>query len=329
MRQPRLLRLPRNSSEQALHFNQAPVPITVAPDFVGIAQGVDDHAAALNIGIHRRMRVSGKPVGKAGQIDIVDEIGIERRFGKLRGGACSIRRKVGQDDGVGRAAKLPYPCPFFAVQADIALGRDAPLVWAVGQVIKNIGKIGYGNLRQMAVLLKLFGADLVLPEVAEQRAADKGPTVDLHGFARAQIRFVAQLQAYIAHVFMIIIVVTQHKDIALARLVADCLKLLHGGQTVTEIAGVGNHIGFGMKGIGAAVGVGKELDFHGDAFSGSPNGIWETICLYCIIPVPNHSDELLPVLTLIIHNIRKPSYVGSPHRPTQLHLRYPSGMAVR
>ena len=50
---------------------------------------------------------------------------------------------------------------------------------------------------------------------------------------------------------------------------AGCLKLPHGGQTVTEIAGVGNHIGFGMKGVGAAVGVGKELDFHGDAVSGS------------------------------------------------------------
>ena len=50
---------------------------------------------------------------------------------------------------------------------------------------------------------------------------------------------------------------------------AGCLKLPHGGQTVAKIAGVGNHIGFGMKGIGAAVGVGKELDFHGDMVSGS------------------------------------------------------------
>ena len=133
------------------------------------------------------MRVSGKPIGKTGQIDIVDEIGIERRFGKLRGGASCIRRKVGQDDGVGRAAKSAYPCPFFVVQADIVFRRDALLVLAVGQVIKNIGEIGHGNLCQMAVLLKLSGADLVLPEVAEQRAADKGPAVDLHGFARAQI----------------------------------------------------------------------------------------------------------------------------------------------
>ena len=54
-----------------LHFNQAPVPITVMPDFVGITQRIDDHAAALNIGIHRRVRVPGKPVGKAGQIHIV------------------------------------------------------------------------------------------------------------------------------------------------------------------------------------------------------------------------------------------------------------------
>ena len=98
------------------------------------------------------MRVSGKPVGKANQIRIVDEIGIERRFGKLRGGAGCIRW-----------------------QADIVFGRDAPLVLAVGQVIKNIGKIGHGNLRQIAVLLKLFGADLVLPEIAEQRAATEGP----------------------------------------------------------------------------------------------------------------------------------------------------------
>lgn len=102
---------------------------------------------------------------------------------------------------------------------------------AVGQVIKNIGEIGHGNLRQIAVLLKLFGADLVLPEIAEQRAADKGPAVDLHGFARAQIRFVAQLQAYIAHVFMIIIVIAQHKDIGLARLVTGCLKLPHGAKS--------------------------------------------------------------------------------------------------
>ena len=50
---------------------------------------------------------------------------------------------------------------------------------------------------------------------------------------------------------------------------AGCLKLPHGGQAVAEIAGVGNHIGFGMKGIGTAVGVGKKLDFHGDAVSGS------------------------------------------------------------
>ena len=133
------------------------------------------------------MRVPGKPVGKAGQIDIVDEIGIERRFGKLRGGAGCIRREVGQDDGVGRPAKLPYPCPLLVIQADVVLGRDAPLVSAVGQVIKNIGEIGHGNLRQIAVLLKLSGADLVLPKIAEQRAADKGPAVDLHGFARAQI----------------------------------------------------------------------------------------------------------------------------------------------
>ena len=121
------------------------------------------------------MRVPGKPVGKAGQINIVDEIGIERRFGKLWGGAGCIGRKVGQDDGVGRAAKPLYPRPFFVVQADIILGRDAPLVLAVGQVIKIIGKIGHGNLRQIAVLLKLFGADLVLPEIAEQRAATEGP----------------------------------------------------------------------------------------------------------------------------------------------------------
>ena len=298
------------------------------PDFVGITQRIDDHAAALNIGIHRRVRVPGKPVGKAGQIHIVDEIGIERQFGKLWGGAGCIRRKVGQDDGVRRAAKLPYLCPFFVVQADVVFWRAAPLVWAVGQIIENIGEIGHGNLRQMAVLLKLFGADLVLSEIAEQRAADKGSAFDLHGFARAQTRFVAQLQAHIAHVFIIIIVIAQHKGIGLARLVAGCLELPHGDQAVTEIAGVGNHIGFGMKGIGTAVGVGKELDFHGDAFSGSPNGIWETICLYCIIPVPNHSDELLPVLTLIVHNIRKPSYADT-HRPTQLHLRYPFGMVVR
>ena len=110
------------------------------PDFVGIAQGIDDHAAALNGGIHRCVRMPGKPVGKAGQIDIVDEIGIERRFGKLRGGAGCIRREVGQDDGVGSTAKPPYPCPFFAVQADVVLGRDAPLVLAVGQVIENIVK---------------------------------------------------------------------------------------------------------------------------------------------------------------------------------------------
>ena len=256
-------------SLQALHFNQAPVPITVAPDFVGIAQGVDDHAAALNFCVHRCVRVFGKPVGKAGQIDIVDEIGIERRFGKLRGGAGCIRWEVGQDNGVGRTAKPLYPRPFFVVQADIVFRRDAPLVLAVGQVIKNIGEIGHGNLCQIAVLLKLLGADLVLPEVAEQRAADKGPAVDLHGFARAQIRFVAQFQAHIAHVFMIIIVVAQHKNIGLARLVAGCLKLPHGGQAVAEIAGVGNHIGFGMKGVGAAMGVGKELDFHGDVVSGS------------------------------------------------------------
>ena len=68
---------------------------------------------------------------------------------------------------------------------------------------------------------------------------------------------------------MIIIVIAQHKNIGLACLVAGCLKLPHGGQAVTEIAGVGNHIGFGMKGVGAAVGVGKELDFHGDTVSGS------------------------------------------------------------
>ena len=43
----------------------------------------------------------------------------------------------------------------------------------------------------------------------------------------------------------------------------------HGGQAVAEIAGVGNHIGFGMKGIVATVGVGKELDFHIDMVSGS------------------------------------------------------------
>ena len=96
----------------------------------------DDHASALNIGIHRCVRVSGKPVGKAGQIDIVDEIGIERRFGKLRGGAGCIRRKMGQDDGVGRAAKPAYPCLLLVILADIVLGRDAPLVLTVGQVIK-------------------------------------------------------------------------------------------------------------------------------------------------------------------------------------------------
>ena len=107
------------------------------PDFVGITQRIDDHAAALNIGIHRCVRVPGKPVGKAGQIHIVDEIGIERRFGKLRGGAGCIGWEVGQDNGVGRTAKPPYPCPFFVVQADIVLGRDAPLVLAVGQIINN------------------------------------------------------------------------------------------------------------------------------------------------------------------------------------------------
>ena len=129
----------------------------------------------MNIGIHRCVRVPGKPVGKAGQINIVDEIGIERRFGKLRGGAGCIRWKVSQDNGVDHPAKPLYPCPFFIVQSDIVFGRDAPLVLAVGQVIKNIGEIGHGNLRQIAVLLKLFGADLVLPEIAEQRAATEGP----------------------------------------------------------------------------------------------------------------------------------------------------------
>lgn len=68
---------------------------------------------------------------------------------------------------------------------------------------------------------------------------------------------------------MIIIMIAQHKDIGLARFVAGCLKLPHGSQTVAEIAGMGNHIGFGMKGIGAAVGIGKELDFHVDTVSGS------------------------------------------------------------
>ena len=90
----------------------------------------------MNFCIHRCVRVPGKPVGKAGQIHIVDEIGIERRFGKLWGGAGCIGWEMGRDDGVGRPAKLPYPCPLFVVQADIVLGRDAPLVLAVGQVIK-------------------------------------------------------------------------------------------------------------------------------------------------------------------------------------------------
>ena len=116
-----------------LHFNQTPIPITVAPDFAGIAQGVDDHAAALNIGIHRRMRVPGKPVGKAGQIHIVDEIGIERRFGKLRGGAGCIRREVGQDDGVGRPAKPLYPRPFFVIQTDIVSGVMRRSFWLLGR----------------------------------------------------------------------------------------------------------------------------------------------------------------------------------------------------
>ncbi len=47
-----------------LHFNQAPVPITVAPDFVGmaqeIAQEIDDHAAVLNVFVHGRVRMSSK-----------------------------------------------------------------------------------------------------------------------------------------------------------------------------------------------------------------------------------------------------------------------------
>ena len=43
-----------------LHFNQAPVPITVAPDFVGIAQEIDDHAAVLNVFVHGRVRISSK-----------------------------------------------------------------------------------------------------------------------------------------------------------------------------------------------------------------------------------------------------------------------------
>lgn len=50
---------------------------------------------------------------------------------------------------------------------------------------------------------------------------------------------------------------------------AGCLQLPHGSQAVAEIAGVGNHIGFWMKGIGAAMGIGKELDFHIDMVSGS------------------------------------------------------------
>ena len=70
--------------------------------FVGIAQRVDDEAAAVLYGIDGLVRVPRNPAVKARHVNLVDEIGVERRVGIGRRDANRVRQKMGEHEGCAR-----------------------------------------------------------------------------------------------------------------------------------------------------------------------------------------------------------------------------------
>ncbi|WP_186805762.1 hypothetical protein, partial [Neisseria sicca] len=114
------------------------------------------------------------------------------------------------------------------------------VVLGVGEVMKNIGEMGEGKVGEIGVLVKVFGGELVVREIGEQRAGDKGGGVDLEGFGGGEIRLVGELEGEMGDVLMIIMVIGKEKKIGLGGVVGGWVKVADGGERVGEIGGVGN-----------------------------------------------------------------------------------------
>ena len=107
-------------------FQQKAVAVAVLSVFVRVAQRVDDDAAAVLFAVKGLVGVPCKPVGKAVQVYIVDEIGVERRVGILRGDAGGMRREVGEHNGAQLVAEAFNKTQLCFVADDVVGGFNAP-----------------------------------------------------------------------------------------------------------------------------------------------------------------------------------------------------------
>ena len=96
--------------------------------FVRVAQRVDDDAAAVLHGVHGVVGVSGNPVVKARYVNLVDEIGVERRVGIGWRDANRVRRKMGEHDGARAVAERLNKAKLGVEAFDIVFGFGTALV---------------------------------------------------------------------------------------------------------------------------------------------------------------------------------------------------------
>ena len=75
---------------------------------------------------------------------------------------------------------------------------------------------------------------------------------------------------------------------------AGCLQLPHGSQAVAEIAGVGNHIGFWMKGIGLPWVSERSWIFMGMRFQVARTGYGKRFVYIVSFPSPTIQTNYCP-----------------------------------
>ena len=180
-------------------------------DFVRVAQRVDDDAAAVLFAVKGLVGVPCKPVGKAVQVYIVDEIGVERRVGILRGDAGGMRREVGEHNGAWLVAEAFDKAQLCFVADDVVGGFNAP--FARRLACGDVEKIGNIAACQRGVFAELFGGNAVAAEVAEQRAADKCPAAKFDDTVFGKQRSIGsdEFARQLVDVFALVVVVAEYE----------------------------------------------------------------------------------------------------------------------
>lgn len=219
-------------------LQQKAVAVAVCAVFVRVAQRVDDDAAAVLHGVHDVVGVSGNPVLKARYVNLVDEIGVERRVGIGRRDAGEVRRKMGEHDGARAVAELLNKAKLGVETGDVVFGFNVP--FARRCACGDVEKIGDAVAGKGDVFAELFFGRAMLPEIAPQRAADKGVAAKLQTAVLSEQRCAVgnEFARQVVDVFAVKIVVAEHEYAELARALAGSLKGFGAAPPVAEVSGV-------------------------------------------------------------------------------------------